>query len=202
MSTVALNLETDTVVLPEPAMPATARLQQALSRRRSTRTFHPDPLSMGTLSALLWSAFGINRADSRGRTAPSAHNWQEIDVFAVLPEGAYRYDARGNRLLLVNAEDLRAATGTQDFVANAPLNLVYVADFARMHGAKPDERAFLAGADAGCIAQNVYLYAASSGLATVIRAWIDRDAIANALGLSHDQQVLLSQTVGYPKAVA
>jgi SagB-type dehydrogenase family enzyme len=196
MSTVALNLETDTVVLPEPAMPATARLQQALSKRRSTRTFRPDPLSMGTLSALLWSAFGINRADSRSRTAPSAHNWQEIDVFAVLPEGAYRYDAQGNRLLLVKAEDLRAATGTQDFVANAPLNLVYVANFSRMLDAKPDERAFLAGADAGCIAQNVYLYCASAGLATVVRGLIDRHHLASVLGLSDTERVILAQSVG------
>lgn len=196
MSTVALNLETDTVVLPEPAMPAAARLQQALSKRSSARTFRPDSLSMGTLSALLWSAYGINRADTCGRTAPSAHNWQEIDVFAVLPEGTYRYDARGNRLLLVKAEDLRAATGTQDFVASAPLNLVYVADFARMHDAKPDERAFLAGADAGCIAQNVYLYCACAGLATVVRGLIDRSHLAGVLGLSSTERVILAQSVG------
>lgn len=148
MSTPATNLET--VILPKPALSPTATLEQALKSRHSSRAFLPDPLSLELLSALLWTGFGINRRDTGGRTAPSAHNWQEIDVFAVLPEGAYRYDAKGHRLLLVKAEDLRGATGVQDFVATAPLNLVYVADFARMPDARAEERDFLAGADAGC----------------------------------------------------
>lgn len=131
-----------------------------------------------------------------GRTAPSAHNWQEISIFAVLPEGAFRYDGKSHRLLLVKAEDLRASTGTQDFVAAAPLNLVYVADFARMHEARPEDQPFLAGADAGCIAQNVYLYCAGAGLATVVRALIDRRRLAQALGLSRTERIALAQSVG------
>lgn len=198
MSTVTLNLETDTVVLPAPAPLVGATLQQALERRHSTRDFMPDPLTLEMLSALLWAAFGINRRDSAGRTAPSAHNWQEIDVFAVLPEGSYRYDAAGHRLLLVCADDLRGATGDQDFVATAPLNLVYVADFARMHDATAEQRGFLAGADAGCIAQNVYLCCAASGLATVVRALIDRRRLASALHLSKTQRIALAQSVGRP----
>lgn len=101
-------------------------------------------------------------------------------------------------LRLVAASDLRRVTGYQDFVDEAPLDLVLVADHARMRMVPAAQRESYASAAAGAIAENVYLYAASSGLATVIRAWIDRDAIADALGLTHDQQVLLSQTVGYP----
>ena len=150
------------------------------------------------LSGLLWAAYGINRADG-GRTTPSALNAQEIDVFVALPSGAYRYDGTAHELQLVEASDLRRVTGYQDFVDEAPLDLVYVADHSRMSMIPSAQRESYASAAAGAISQNVYLFAASNGLATVIRAWIDRAAIADALGLTHDQQVLLSQTVGYPK---
>lgn len=195
MSTIALNLETDIVVLPKPQLPSGVTLDQALKSRSSSRAFLPDSLSLETLSGLLWAGFGFNR--SGGRTAPSAHNWQEIDIFVVLPEGAYRYEAQGHRLLLVKAQDLRSATGMQDFVESAPLNLVYVADFARMHDSTPEERGFLAGADAGCVAQNVYLFCAATGLATVVRGLIDRKRLAAALGLSKTERVALAQSVGY-----
>ena len=198
MSTIALNLETDTVVLPKPQQASGVTLDQALKSRSSSRAFLPDALPLETLSGLLWAGFGINR--DGGRTAPSAHNWQEIDIFVVLPEGAFRYEAQGHRLLLVKAEDLRSATGTQDFVASAPLNLVYVADFARMPESKPEERGFLAGADSGCIAQNVYLFCAAAGLATVVRGLVDRARLAAALGLGKTERITLAQTVGYPAA--
>lgn len=196
MSTIPLDLETDVVVLPPPQWPEHANLRQALEARRSTRDFVIDTLPLAQVSSLLWAAFGINRPASGGRTAPSAHDWQEIDVHAVFAEGAYRYDARSHRLMLVKAEDLRALAGTQDFVAGAPLNLVYVADFARMTNARPEEREFLAGADAGCIAQNVYLACAVLGLGTVVRGRVDRRALARALGLPATQRIALAQTVG------
>ena len=119
-------------------------------------------------------------------------------MYVALPGGAYLYDARAHALRLAAAGDLRRITGYQDFVDEAPLDLVFVADHARMRLVPAGQRESYASAAAGAIAQNVYLYAASAGLATVIRAWIDRAAIADALGLTHDQQVLLSQTVGYP----
>jgi SagB-type dehydrogenase family enzyme len=172
---------------------------RALALRCSGRAFRPDPLPPDVLSGLLWAAFGTNRPDG-GRTAPSALNAQEIDVLVALPEGAYRYDATGHALQRVASADLRRVTGYQDFVDQAPLDLVLVADHARMRLVPAAQRAAYAHAAAGAIAQNVYLYAASAGLATVIRAWIDRDAIAEALGLAHDQQVLLSQTIGFPTA--
>ena len=151
------------------------------------------------MSSLLWAACGVNRPDG-GRTAPSALNAQEIDIYVALPEGAYRYEAAGHQLQLVAGADLRRVTGYQDFVDEAPMDLVYVANHPRMSLVPAAQREAYAHVAAGAITQNVYLFAASSGLATVIRAWIDRAAIADALGLSHDQQVLLSQTVGYPKA--
>ena len=173
-------------------------LMQALARRRSTREFARKPLPLPALSSLLWAAFGVNRRDG-GRTAPSAIDAQEIDVYVALPDGAYLYDARTNALRLGAGGDLRRITGYQDFVDEAPLDLVYVADYTRMKMVPVASRESYASAAAGAIAQNVYLYAASSGLVTVIRGWVDRSAIADALGLTHDQHVLLSQTVGFPK---
>lgn len=198
MSTIPLDLETDAVILPPPALAPQVSLDQALKGRRSTRAFLTDTLPLESLSTLLWAGFGVNRTSTLGRTAPSAHNWQEIEVFASFAEGTYRYDPRGNRLLLVSAEDLRRHTGTQDFVAAAPVNLVYVADFARMADSHDEERRFLAGADAGCIAQNIYLCCAGMGLATVVRGMIDRRRLAPLLGLTVTQRIILAQTIGLP----
>ena len=189
------------ITLSQPEKQGCLPLMEALAIRHSSRDFARDALPLPLLSGLLWAAYGMNRADG-GRTAPSALNAQEIDVFVVLPTGAYLYDAGANALRLVAANDVRRVTGYQDFVDEAPMDLVYVADHARMRLVPAGQRESYAYAAAGAIAQNVYLFAASTGLATVIRAWIDRAAIADALGLTHDQQVLLSQTVGYPKAVA
>jgi len=190
--------------VPVLTLPAAERrgglpLMEAIAARRSSREFAPDALPLPLLSNLLWAAWGVNRADG-GRTAPSALNAQEVDVFVALPQGAYRYEAAAHELRLVAAADLRRVTGYQDFVDQAPLDLVYVADHARLRMVPVEQRTAYAYAAAGAISQNVYLFAAANGLATVIRAWIDRAAIAEALGLSHDQQVLLSQTVGWPAA--
>jgi SagB-type dehydrogenase family enzyme len=197
MAHVELNLATDTFVLPEPVLPP-----EALRQRASARSFASDDLSADQVSALLYAAYGVNRPNTGGRTAPSAHNWREIDVFAVFAQGSYHYNATDHRLDLVKAEDLRSLTGTQDFVGSAPLNLVYVADLARATPATREdtreEQNFLIGADAGCIAQNVYLYCASTGLATVVRGLVDRKQLARALGLSPTQRIALAQTVGMP----
>jgi nitroreductase len=187
------------IALPPPEQHGGVSLMEALAQRHSTRDFSPEPLSLPLLSGLLWAAYGVNRKDG-GRTAPSALDAQEIDVFVALPSGAYRYDAATHELRLVATNDLRRVTGYQDFVDEAPMDLVYVADHARMHLVPVGQRESYASVAAGAIAQNVYLFAAGNGLATVLRAWIDRTAIADALGLTHDQQVLLSQTVGYPRS--
>ena len=189
-----------TIFLPPPEKSGGLPLMEALAKRQSSRDFAPDPLPVQLLSDLLWAAYGMNRADG-GRTSPSALNAQEIDIFVALPSGAYRYDAATHELHLVASSDLRRITGYQDFVDEAPLDLVYVADHLKMNRVPVGQRESYASVSAGAITQNVYLFAASNGLATVIRAWIDRAAIADALGLTHVQQVLLSQTVGYPKAI-
>lgn len=186
------------IALPPPAKHGGLPLMEALAKRHSSREFARDPLPAQLQSDLLWAAYGVNR-EGGWRTAPSALNCQEIDVFVALPAGAYRYDAAAHALSLVAGSDLRGITGYQDFVDEAPLELVFVADHARMGMVPVSLRESYAAAAAGAIAQNVYLFCASNGLATVIRAWIDRAAIADALGLTHDQQVLLAQTVGYPE---
>jgi len=185
------------IELPPASRQGGMPIMAALAARRSSRSFKPDPLPLSLLSDLLWAAYGVNRDDG-GRTAPSAINAQEVDIYVALADGAYRYDAAHHRLQLAAAADIRRITGYQDFVDDAPLDLVYVADHTRMHMVPAAQRQVYAAVAAGAITQNVYLFAAANNLATVIRAWIDRDAIAEALGLAHDHQVLLSQTVGYP----
>jgi len=186
------------IALPAPDKAGGMPLMEAISKRRSDREFTSKELPLPMLSSLLWAANGINRAGG-GRTAPSAMNAQEIDVYVALPTGAYLYDAAARALQLVAGHDIRRVTGYQDFVDEAALDLVYVADHGRMKLVPVASRESFASAAAGAIAQNVYLFAAGNGLSAVIRAWINRDAIADALGLGHDQQVLLSQTVGFPK---
>lgn len=188
------------LALPEPDRAGGMPLMQAIAKRQSLREFRTDPLPLQTLSDLLWAAFGINRPEPGGRTAPSALNAQEIDVYAALPEGLYLYEPAPHRLRLVVATDVRRVTGYQDFVDEAPLDLVLVADHSRMKMVPASKRESYASVAAGAITQNVYLYCASAGLATVTRAWIDRGALSAAMGLEPDQQVILSQTVGMPKS--
>ena len=194
----AAAVEPADLELPKPRMAGGMPLLQALKTRQSTRAFSPKPLPEQMLADLLWAAFGVNRPESGKRTAPSARNWQEVEIYAVMATGTFRYDAAGNRLVAVATNDLRQLTGPQAFVAGAPLNLVYVADMARMQGADPQDQALYAGADIGFIAQNVYLFCASECLATVVRGMVDRDALAKALNLPADKNIILAQTVGYP----
>ena len=186
------------ISLPKPATQGGKPLMQALSERKSQREFSSRDLSPQVLSDLLWAAFGINRPDGH-RTAPSAMNRQTIDVYVVRADGAYLYDASHNQLSPVAAADLRAATGTQTYVGQAPLNLVYVSDYSKMEQSPANEQATFAGAETGFIGQNVYLYCASEGLATVIRASINKEPLAKALKLKSGQHIVLAQTVGYPR---
>jgi len=188
-----------TVKLPKPRTRGGLPLMQALAGRESHRDFAPDALPRPELSDLLWAAAGINRARLGGRTAPSAMNAQEIDLYVALPDGLYAYDPKAHALTLTVASDVRRVTGYQDFVDTAPLDLVYVADHARQKLVPAAQRQGFAYAAAGAMAQNVYLYCASAGLATVIRGWLDARALGQAMGLGPDQQVLLAQTVGMPE---
>ena len=187
------------IQLPKPQVDGGRPLMQVLKDRGSSRSFSSEKLPLQVLSNLLWAASGINRPDSGKRTAPSAVNWQELDIYVATAEGLYLYDAKSHRLNPILSEDIRALTGRQPFVREAPVNLVYVADFSRMGRGTNEEKEFYSAADTGFIAQNVYLFCSSEGLATVVRASIDRPALAKVMKLRPDQKITLAQSVGYPK---
>jgi len=183
--------------LPQPVIRGGKSLMQVLSERKSARDFAGREIPLQTLSSLLWAANGINRPDGR-RTAPTGLNVQDIDVYVMLASGVYRYDARLNLLTLVNPGDHRTSAGKQPFTHAAPVNLFYVHD--RTRGMKADEANTqrYAGIHAGAVMQNVYLFCAKEGLATVARANIDYDACAKALKLDASRRIVLGQSVGYP----
>ena len=193
-----IGLSEQSLVLPPPQKQGGLPLMEALAQRHSTREFRPEPVPLSLLSSLLWAGWGVNRPDGH-RTAPSAIDCREIDLYVALPTGAYLYDATNHVLHLAAASDVRRVTGFQDFVDDAPLDLVFVVDHTRMTLVPVQERERYAHVAAGAIAQNIALFAASAGLGTVVRAWLDREALSEALMLTHDQQVLLAQTVGFPK---
>lgn len=185
------------IVLPPPQTEGGKPLMQALKERRTTRSFSEQPLAAQTLSNLLWAAFGVNRPDGH-RTAPSARNWQEIDIYVVAADGAYLFDVKAHGLKRVLAQDIRALAGSQAHARAAPITLIYVADDRRMRGADESIRDVYAGMDTGFIAQNVYLFCASEGLATVVFASIDREQLSRTLKLESSQRITLAQSVGLP----
>jgi nitroreductase len=179
--------------LPSPGTAGGKPLVEAMKARQPAREFAAKKMPEQVLSNLLWAAWGINRPEKGGRTAPSAMNRQEVDVYAVTAEGAFLYNAKKHALEAVAEGDLRALAGTQAFVKDAPLNLVLVADTGK--SGDMTYAAFTAGA----ISQNVYLYCASEGLATVVRASVDKAALGKALKLRAEQKIVVAQSVGYPK---
>jgi len=187
------------IPLPPPQTDGGKPLMQALQRRRTTREFKPAKLPAQALANLLWAGFGINRPETGQRTAPSAMNSQEVDIYVALADGLYRYEAKPRQLQPVLGEDLRGRISAQPFLKQAPVVLIFVADLPRLVKAKPEQRAFYAGIDTGCISQNVYLYCASEGLATVVFD-LDRAPLAAAMKLAPGQKIILAQAVGYPAA--
>ncbi|KVT41253.1 nitroreductase family protein [Burkholderia ubonensis] len=185
------------IALPRPDPDGGATLMTALARRMSSREFAATPLPPTTLGTLLWAADGVNRPASGGRTAPSAHAFNEIDIYVALPYGVYRYDAPAHRLVLKHAVDARNLTGYQDFVGRAPLDLVYVVRTSALLEMPPQQRDVFSAIAAGAIAQNVSLYCSSAGLGTVVRGWINHRTLADALCLNEDELPILAQTVGY-----
>lgn len=171
-------------------------LMQTLAERQSMRSFSPEELPLQELSNLLWAANGVNRPDGR-RTAPSAHNAQEVDLYVAKKEGLYLYDAGKHALVPVFAGDIRGKTGKQDFVKTAPVVLIFVADLEKLGGGADAD--FYSAIDTGYVSQNVYLYCASAGLATVVLGWVNKPALAKAIKLQPEQKIILTQPVGYPK---
>lgn len=187
-----------TIELPEPQTSGGMPLMEALSNRKTSREFAPKELELQTLSNLLWAANGINRVEDGLRTAPSAVNWQEIDIYISFQAGVYVYNALENKLELFMKGDIREATGRQPFVKDVPVNLIYVADFTRMADRGEDVKHWYSAADAAFIAQNVYLFSASEGLATVVRGAVDKLELKKVMNLPEHKHVVLCQSVGYP----
>ena len=191
-------VEAKLIKLNPPGLDSGKPLMQCLKERKSTRTFSARELSLQELSNLLWAANGINRPEEGKRTAPSAQNRQEIDIYVMFKTGVYLYDAKESALLPVAEGDFRKIAGLQEYAATAPVNLFYVSDLNKFKGQRKLQR-MASGINTGYISQNVYLYCASAGLATVARGSIDAKALARAFKLRPGQEVILGQSVGWPK---
>ena len=184
--------------LPAPRASGGKPLIDALKQRRSTREYADRPLPAQLLSDLLWAAFGVNRPASGDRTAPSWRHAVEIGIYVTTADGVWRFEPQGHRLKPLLRGDIRAQTGVQDFVRIAAVNLVYVADGSRMRNASEDDKRLWAYTDTGFIGQNVYLYCASEGLASVFRGSLDRESLARTLQLERHEFITCAQSVGYP----
>ncbi len=201
------------IVLLKPKGDGGKPVLQALKQRRTTREISDKMLSLQILSNLLWAAGGVNRKkgpfDIPGRTAASASNSQEVDIYVALREGVYIYDPLHHVLNPVVKGDFRTLAigkGQDGFGDNAPVRLIYIADLDRLIYTRGYREPGLLDqevqksyyyADTGMMAGNVYLFAASTGLA----AWFhncNKTELSAVLNLRHDQRVLFGQTVGYP----
>jgi len=182
--------------LPPPRTAGGQPLIEALRLRRSTRDYSDRALPPQVLSDLLWASFGVNRP-SGDRTAPYWRHIMVIDIYAAMADGVWFYEPKTHSLRLHVKEDIRAQTGLQDFVGVAPLDLIYIAHGERMLDVSAEERRLFASVDAGFIGQNVYLFCASEGLATVFRGAVDRAMLGRTLQLPDQQFVTFAQTVGY-----
>lgn len=196
----------ETISLPAPQTSGGMPLMDAIRERRSTRNYSTREVPLEELSNVLWAAFGLSRAYQGtgikvlgSHTAPTAHNSQTIDVYVARADGLYLYDPHAHELRGVLAEDIRACTDhpTQRWVADVPVILLYVADLSRMRRATDWDKQVYPFADSSFISENVYLYCASAGLATVVRALIDRERLAEVMALRPEQVVVLTQPLGY-----
>ncbi len=196
LSTALAQSPTGSIKLSPPDMRGGKPLMATLKDRASTKTYADQALTPELLSNLLWAAFGVNRPDSGKRTAATAFDCQNIDIYVVSKEGATRYDAKAHRLETVSGKDLRSLAATQDYARVAALQLVYVADDTKMARGSVEKKALYAAFHAGSISQNVYLFCASAGLGSVVRDGVDRAALKTALALQEHQHIVMAQTVG------
>jgi len=175
-------------------------VMKALSERHSVRDFSSKELSLQDLSDLLWAANGINRSDGK-RTAPSAMNKQDVDIYVIMKSGAYLYDAKNQALKPVVSKDLRGdVAGGQDFVKAAPVSLVLVSDISRFGSMASKEMNTIMGAvDVGTVCQNINLFCAATGLITVPRASMEKEALKQSLKLTNNQILIMNNPVGYPQ---
>ncbi len=201
MPSLGLAQTPQTIALPPPVLEGGKALMQALKDRRSARDYSDRPLPNQVLSNVLWAAWGVNRPQSDGRTAPHWRNVYALDIYLAMADGVWLYEPRSHRVLFYLPGDLRAqTTNNQSFVATAPVNLVYAFDTAKLTGANETEKIAAASACCAVVGQNVYLACAAEGLATVLRQNVPGEKLARALKLPASQIILFAQTVGYPKA--
>ncbi len=170
----------------------------ALRERCSTRKFSNKEFTPQEISDLLWAANGVNRPETGGRTAPSACNRQDIDIYIALKSGVYLYNFKEQKLDKKIDVDVRADISTQAFVKEAPLCLIFIADLAKTCG-DDSSKIIYSAADAAYISENVYLYSASENLATVILGMVNRSFLSNKLLLRKEQKVIFAQPVGFKK---
>lgn len=188
------------IKLPKPNLNRTGTVMKALSERHSTREYATKALSLSDLSDLLWAANGINRSGEGKRTAPSALNKQDVDVYVILPEGNYLYDAKGHQLNLVSEGDHRGAVaGAQAFVKTAPVSLVLISDVSRFGDAKNARNQLMGAMDAGIVSQNISIFCSNAKLATVPRASMDAAQLNSVLKLKDSQIPMMNHPVGYFK---
>ena len=188
-------VEGERIVLPTPKKTGGMPLLDTLSTRKTTRVYSSRMLDAQTLSSLLWAAFGISREDGR-RTAPSALNSQEIQIYVILEGGIYVYEPKEHALERKLEGDFRKLAGTQSYAQSVPVSFVYVADLEKSL-TSPESSESYACVDCGFIGQNVYLFAAANGLSSAFRGSIDRSAISETLKLKASQRVLYGQSIGY-----
>lgn len=186
--------------LPKPNLNRNSEVMEAFANRHSTREYAAKALTLTDLSDLLWAANGINRLEEGKRTAPSAMNKQDVDVYVVLPEGTYLYDAKAHQLNLVAEGDHRGAVaGGQAFVKSAPVSLLLVSDLSRLGDAKNTHTQLMGAVDAGIVSQNISIFCSAAKLATVPRASMDTAKLKSVLKLTDTQLPLMNHPVGYHK---
>lgn len=185
------------IQLPAPDKAGGKALMACLNERKSSREFSSKEIPMQELSNLLWAANGINREKDGKHTAPTAMNRQNMELYVMLPGGVYLYDDKGNTIQLIQSGNFMKSAGTQDFVAKSMLNILIVSDMEKLGDGAMEKKLVYAGVHAGAIMQNIYLYCASAGLNTVVRASFNQQELAALLKLPENKQIILAQTVGY-----
>jgi len=193
--------QTQASTLPPPQMEGGKPLMEVLKARHSARDFADRPLSPQLISNLLWAAWGINRPATGFRTAPSSRSAMDVDLYLAMANGVWIYDPKAHRLLQHMPDDIRGETTLgQAFVKTAALNILYVSDAVRLGNPSASERMLAGVADSAVIGENVYLFCASEGLATVLRSSVPGERLVKRLNLAPTQAIYLAQSVGYPKA--
>ncbi len=195
---IMIGQKAEIISLPDADKTGGMPLMEALNERHSSREYSAKNLSDQQIADMLWAAWGVNR-DNGKHTAPSSRNKQEMEVYMSTADGLFLYLPEKHALKKIHDKDILAITGGQDFVDDAAVNLIFVADYRKAgDDVTADDYRCTSGTNAGFMSQNVYLWCASEGLATVVRGWFDREELHEAMGLEVFRDVILCQTVGYP----